>query len=236
MGQKRLRTTAVMRYRKNLSFSINIYYMKSTARNLCNQKISEPTRISHFILKSASDLRMHHITVPIKPWVYKIMLAHRHTLHAFAYLYHESDCGYNGMPAQCSGCAQLTVTFVLQKDVQDMQFSLLSCSALSTLAQYRKQLQCTNRLKHEVQNLYAGFSLKLAIFQSKHRVRLPDVLERQWLTLNLLQKLVMFMIIEKLLVVLEYVPAFLNGCGIVVVDDPLLFSKVVWKNVLHHYV
>jgi len=38
-------------------------------------------------------------------------------------------------------------------------------------------------------------------------VRLPDVLERQVLSLHLLSKLVMSLILEKHLVVLEYFPA-----------------------------
>jgi len=41
-------------------------------------------------------------------------------------------------------------------------------------------------------------------------VRLPDVLERQELSLNLLSKLVLSLILEKLIVVLEYFPATLK--------------------------
>ena len=48
------------------------------------------------------------------------------------------------------------------------------------------------------------------------KIRLPDVLERQGLSLNLLSKLVMGLILEKHFVVLEYFPAsFLNSCEIV---------------------
>jgi len=41
-------------------------------------------------------------------------------------------------------------------------------------------------------------------------LRLPDVLERQELSLNLLSKLVMSLIVEKYHVVLEYFPASLK--------------------------
>jgi len=49
--------------------------------------------------------------------------------------------------------------------------------------------------------------------QTQHmhvRVRLPDVLDRQGLSLNLLAKRVMSLILEKHLVVLEYFPASLK--------------------------
>jgi len=41
-------------------------------------------------------------------------------------------------------------------------------------------------------------------------IRSPDVLERQELSLNLLSKFVMSLILEKQLVVLEYLPASLK--------------------------
>jgi len=41
-------------------------------------------------------------------------------------------------------------------------------------------------------------------------LRLPDILERQELSLNLLSKLVMSLILEKQLVVLEYLPMSLK--------------------------
>jgi len=46
-------------------------------------------------------------------------------------------------------------------------------------------------------------------------IRLPDVLNRQGLSLNLLSKLVMSLTLEKRIVVLGYFPASLNCCEIV---------------------
>jgi len=43
-----------------------------------------------------------------------------------------------------------------------------------------------------------------------YNLRLPDVLERQGLSLNLLSKLVVSLILEKHFVVLEYFPAALK--------------------------
>jgi len=56
------------------------------------------------------------------------------------------------------------------------------------------------------------FCNKIApVAQAPHpHVRLPDVLERQRLSLNLLSKRVMSLILEKRLVVLEYFPASLK--------------------------
>jgi len=53
-------------------------------------------------------------------------------------------------------------------------------------------------------------SLYISVTGVLLHVRLPDVLDRQELSLNLLSKLVMSLIIEKHLVVLEYFPASLK--------------------------
>jgi len=57
--------------------------------------------------------------------------------------------------------------------------------------------------------------MKMTANENEINVRLPDALERQGLSLNLLSKLVMSLILEKYFVVLEYFPASLNGCEIV---------------------
>jgi len=52
--------------------------------------------------------------------------------------------------------------------------------------------------------------MHLEICNETFKLRLPDVLERQGLSLNLLSKRVMSLILEKHLVVLEYFPASLK--------------------------
>jgi len=53
-------------------------------------------------------------------------------------------------------------------------------------------------------------NLKVICFQRGPQLRLPDVLERQELSLNLLSKLVLSWILEKYLVVFENLPASLK--------------------------
>jgi len=62
----------------------------------------------------------------------------------------------------------------------------------------------------KVGNHSSSYCVGLFPFRRAWCLRLPDVLERQGLSLNLLSKRVMSLILEKHLVVLEYFPASLK--------------------------